>query len=125
MLSSTTIEAVDQVVRPRAPSPPSDMRFSDRPKRYMMMNVASTETGIESATMMRGAELAQEREQHQHREQAAEPARRSVTSRIAPSMKLRLVGDRDELHLATGAAGGRMRCLTARATATVFASPSL
>ena len=47
-LSSTTIES--STTRPTASaSPPSDMTLKDSPKRYMMMKVASTDTGSETA----------------------------------------------------------------------------
>ncbi len=51
MLSSTTIESSTSMPTPSA-SPPSDMRLSESPMRYMTMNVAMTEIGMASAMVI-------------------------------------------------------------------------
>ncbi len=69
--SRTTIELSTIIPIPRV-SPPSDMRLSEIPIRYMTRNVAMIESGIEVAMMSVLAEVAQESEEHENGEETAD-----------------------------------------------------
>jgi len=121
-LSSTTIES--STTRPTARArPPSDMTLNDSPKRYMMMKVASTDTG--SDTPMMSVERRSRRNAKITRIASSPPCHaESTTSWIELSMK------RDwSATVASRDSGGSWslatRRRTARATDTVLASPSL
>ncbi len=120
--SNTTIESSTIMPTPIA-KPPSDMRFNDNPRRYMMMNVASTLTGIDSE--MIAVERRSRRKPKITRIDRMLPmSAASTTSLIARSMNSDWSAT-VTIVMPSGSASLATRALTARATATVLASPSL